>query len=134
MKVANPLVWTVSLALVLALPAGCGGKVIVDGEGSDGRGGDGGAGGDGSSTVTVSLEPPGNAGNCAVVECTKDADSCSCKTACMGPDLRADCALKDDGNTVCECHYDGAYMGLCAHFGGALCGLPGGCCLDYLAE
>lgn len=127
MKVAGKLAWTLPLALALAVPPGCGGIVVVDGDGGDGGGGEHGGTG-------VTLEPPGPAQGCAAIQCEKGVSSCSCRTACLGPDLRADCELKDDGTVVCECHYDGAYMGLCGHFGGSLCGLPNGCCLDYLAN
>jgi hypothetical protein len=130
MKIAGKLAWTVPLAVALAFPPGCGGKVVVEGGGDGGSGGDGG----GSTTASVTFEPPGPAKDCAKIECESGISTCSCRTACMGPDLRADCELKSDGTIVCECHYDGGYMGLCAHFGGALCGLPDGCCLDYLAE
>lgn len=131
MTTIGNLTWILPLAGGLAL--GCGGIVVVDREGGDG--GSGGEGGTtGTNTTTISFEPPGTPWDCPAIDCTTTGTSCSCKTACMGPDLRADCTQKEDGTIVCECHYDSGYMGLCGQFGGPLCGLPSGCCLDYLAE
>lgn len=131
MKVAGKLAWMVPLAFAFAIAPGCGGIVVVD---RDGDGGDGGGGEGGSTTITLTFTISGNPGGCDVIECEKDVGSCSCRTACVGPDLRAECEVKDDGTVVCECHYNGGYMGLCAHFNNSVCGLPDGCCLDYFAK
>lgn len=117
MRVVVLFGWLVSVGLVSA----CGGQVQVDRDGDVGGGGDGGGG-----------QGEGGAGSCTVVECSEQGSSCSCETSCMGPDLRAECELQADGQIVCECHYDGAYLGLCSTFSAPLCGLPGGCCYAYL--
>lgn len=116
-----------TFALVTSLALGCGGMVIVEGDGNTGGGGEG---GDTGPTTTISGDP----GKCAAIDCSGAGTYCSCITTCMGPDLRADCNLKSDGTIVCECHLDDGYLGLCANFGGDLCGLPSGCCLDYLPD
>ena len=109
------------LVCSIALAAGCGGNVITDRPGGDTGGG--GSTGD---------EGDGGAASCTDIECTSEGSSCSCTTSCMGPDLRAECELKSAGETVCECHYDGAYLGLCSMPSGSVCGLPGGCCYAFL--
>jgi hypothetical protein len=109
------------LVCSIALALGCGGQVIMDREGRTGSGGEGGDG-----------QGEGGAGSCTDIDCSNEGSSCSCTTSCMGPDLRAECQLKSGGEVVCECHYDGAYMGLCTDFSGTVCGLPGGCCYGYL--
>lgn len=122
MRVAVLFGWMVSVALASA----CGGQVVVDGAGSHGGGGDGGGDAGGGKAE-------GGAASCTVVACTNEGtSSCACQTDCLGPDLRADCHAQETGEIVCECHYDGAYMGLCSALSGSVCGLPGGCCYGYL--
>jgi hypothetical protein len=101
----------------VVLASACGGQVLVD---QDGAAGDDGGG-----------QGQGGAGSCAEVECANQGSECSCKTTCLGPDLRADCKPEQDGLVACECHYDDAYLGTCFS-SGPVCGLPGGCCYGYL--
>lgn len=117
--------WRFGWIVVALLASACGGQVLVE----RGGGGDGGDGGGGSTG-----QPEGGAASCTAVECSNDGgeSSCSCQTACMGPDLRAECDLQGGGEVVCECHYDGAYLGLCSAGSGSVCGLPNGCCYAYL--
>ncbi len=120
---AVPLLFALLLSALIA-PA-CGGKVITPGgDGGDGGGGAGGAGG-----VT---QGTGNPKDCPNADCTMNGDVCSCETLCGGPKLRADCKIHDGGMLICECHYDGGYMGTCSSSNGALCGLPDGCCEAYV--
>lgn len=111
-----------ALCWVTALTAACGGKIIVPGSG-DGGGGSGG-GGVGSQS--------GNPKDCPDAECAMNADICRCDTTCGGPKLRADCKLHDGGMVICECHYNGGYMGTCSQANGLTCSLPDGCCEAYV--
>jgi hypothetical protein len=120
MKVAAVLGLVISFTVAL----GCGGNVVMDTGGHDGSGGRGGSSPDGGGN-------PSGAGSCTEVDCVGNATDCSCETHCGGPVLRAEC--KKDGDTlICECHYDGHYMGTCGFIGGSACGLPGGCCVEYV--
>jgi len=109
----------------LALLFGCGGMVVVERDGGRGGDGAGGSSNDGGGAQ-------GGAASCDDVDCTSNGASCSCETQCMGPVLRADCAMTDDSTVICECHYDGGYMGTCGEVAGSACSLPNGCCTDYL--
>lgn len=125
MRPKPALLAILALCWASALGAACGGKIIVPGgDGSDGGGGSGG-GGVGSQAV-------GDPKDCAHADCKMVADVCSCETTCSGPKLRADCKMHDGGMLICECHYNGGYMGTCSPSGGALCGLPDGCCEAYV--
>lgn len=118
MRIDGIFAYLVPLALFL----GCGGNVVVDRDGSPGEGGSGGG---------VSGGSQGAGGICLEVDCEGDNSSCSCVTKCAGPKMRADC--KQDGDTViCECHNDASYLGTCGKVTSSTCGLPDGCCLDYL--
>lgn len=111
------------LVFSAVIASACGGKVVTDRPGGDEGGGGAGGGEQGE----------GGAASCTVVECSNEgSSSCTCQTSCKGPDLRAECDLGSDGEIVCECHYDGAYLGLCSMPSGSVCGLPGGCCYAFL--
>lgn len=110
--------------LSVSLALGCG-QVIVDGDGAPG-----GAGGGGGSDDPTGAG--GSAATCTDVSCIGNETSCSCETNCAGPKLRADCDLTDTDTFVCECHYNGNYLGTCGLVGGSACALPGGCCVNYL--
>ncbi len=119
---ALPLLLAMSLAAVLA--SACGGKIVVPG----GDGGDGGGGSDGGSKTTG----VGSAKDCSDADCVMNGDICSCTTLCGGPKLRADCKVHEGGMLICECHYDGGYMGTCSASAGQICSLPDGCCEAYV--
>lgn len=118
MRIVGLLACLVPLALFL----GCGGNVVVDRDGSLGGGGSGGDPSSGSQ---------GAGGLCLAADCEGDDSACSCVTTCAGPKMRADCT-KDGDTVICECHNDATYLGTCGMVGSSACGLPKGCCLDYL--
>lgn len=116
----------VALVVTCALAAACGGKVITPGgEGGDGGGGASGGSGTGAAGIT-------NPKDCPTADCETNGDGCTCETMCGGPKLRASCKVHDGGMIICECHYDGGYMGTCSASGGSVCGLPDGCCEAYV--
>ncbi|MFO0591113.1 MAG: hypothetical protein U0441_26445 [Polyangiaceae bacterium] len=117
-----------TLLVSAAIAAGCGGKIVTESRGDLGGGGAGGDSG-GAGTTTISGTNPKD---CPSVSCSQDGTWCTCETTCMGPKLKAKCSFHEDGTLVCECHFNGGYMGTCAPSSGALCGLPDGCCEAYV--
>lgn len=91
-----------------------------------------GEGGDGGCTTGGNGTGGGNPKDCPTANCSQSGDACSCETTCAGPKLRAECKVHPDGMIICECHYNGGYVGTCAPSEGPLCGLPDGCCELYV--
>lgn len=118
-------------ALVVAVMAGCGGKVVVDSDNAAGGGGaGGGSGSTGSGTTTTGTTTVTTSGNpvCGNTSCAAGSDgSCQCLGECNAQKLEVQCS-PIMGGASCTCIENGIKIAVCVQPGTATCSFLSECC------
>ncbi len=130
--------WVGIAALLFAGLGACGGKVVID---ADGSGGEGGASSSNSTTtsstgtnttVGSSTGTSGGGGGCIGGECSGGPDgSCSCAGTCQDNPVQAEC-FGQPGGAVCLCSLNGMQVGKCDSPSDVFpCDIQFGCCAAF---
>jgi hypothetical protein len=121
-----------ALALGFAGLGACGGKVVIDADGTSGSaaGGAGGSGGNGGSGGSMSSSSGGN--SCVEGTCSGTPDgSCDCSATCTGVDVKATC-FSTGGSFSCACTVGGMVVSKCEGVVGSFaCDVKVGCCAEF---
>lgn len=120
-----------AVALGIAGLEGCGGKVVIDAEGSGG-GGFGGAGGGGTAGSGGSSSSSSGGNSCVEGTCSTTPDgSCGCAGTCNGTEVQAGC-FATGGSLSCACTVAGTVVAKCeAPMGTFGCDVKAGCCAEF---
>lgn len=123
------VVFVSAVALWMGGVEGCGGKVVIDVEGSGGNG-LGGAGGGSSSSGDSSSGSSGN--TCGDATCSGTPDgSCDCSATCSASEVKATC-FATGGSFSCACTVDGVVKAKCEGPAGSFaCDMKAGCCAEF---
>jgi hypothetical protein len=119
--------------LLVLLAAGCGGKVVVDGEpagagGSTGTTGNDTASSTGGADTSATSSSTGASGVTCDLLCGGPIGLCGCAGPCSDGNMRAvGCGAKDGGGASCTCQVNNQVVGTCDD-PSLSCGLPQSCC------
>jgi hypothetical protein len=128
------VVFVGAAALGLAGLHGCGGKVVIDAEGTGGDGGNGGSNSSVSGSTGTSNNSTGSgSSSCMEGTCTGTPDgSCDCSGTCGGKSVKATCFAAGGTSFSCSCTVSGASVGKCdAPAGTFACDVNVGCCAAF---
>jgi hypothetical protein len=126
------VVFVSAVALGIAGLEGCGGKVVIDADGTGGAG-LGGSGGNGGSAGFGSSSSSSSGGNsCVEGSCSGTPDgSCDCAGTCSGTEVKAMCFATGDSFS-CACIVAGNVAAKCEGTAGTFaCDMKAGCCAEF---